>query len=162
MDPVEQKPRQPQKSKAGISLRTRALAMLARREYSRLELERKLAQHTENPDLIPELLDDFERRGWLSEQRFVDQVTTTRRRRFGAQRIVHELREKGISEAAVAGVRQQLQESELEAARVVWMKKFGKVASNASERSRQVRFLQGRGFSLETAMRITKQGGNDD
>ena len=132
--------------------------MLARREYSRLELERKLARYTENPDQIPGLLDDFERRGWLSERRVVDQVTASRRRRFGAQRIVHELREKGISESAVISAQRQLQESELEAARAVWMKKFGKAASNALERARQIRFMQSRGFTLETAMRVIKHG----
>ena len=45
----------------------------------------KLAPFTEDPAEIPALLDDFERRGWLSEARVVEQVLASRRRRFGAQ-----------------------------------------------------------------------------
>jgi len=130
--------------------------MLARREYSRFELERKLAPFAENPEDIPGLLDDFERRGWLSERRVVEQVLASRRRRFGAQRIAHELREKGLSEAAIAGAQLQLQESELETARAVWTKKFGVMPDNARDQARQMRFLQGRGFSLDVIRRLLR------
>jgi len=130
--------------------------MLARREYSRLELERKLASFTESTGEIAELLDDFERRGWLSESRVVEQVLASRRRRFGAQRIVHELRNKGLSDAAVAGAQLQLQEGELEVARAVWMKKFGASPANARDKARQMRFLQGRGFSLDIIRRLLR------
>jgi regulatory protein len=144
------------KAKPEVSLRARALRMLARREYSRLELERKLAAFTEDPAEISGLLADFERRGWLSEQRVVEQVTASRRRRFGAQRIVHELREKGIGEDAIAAALPALKDSELEAARTVWRKKFGVVPANARDKARQMRFLQGRGFSLEVIRRLLR------
>ena len=134
--------------------------MLARREYSRQELARKLAPLTENPDEIPELLDDFERRGWLSESRVVEQVLASRRRRFGAQRIAHELREKGVSDAAIEGAQLQLKDSELDAARAVWMKKFGVPPTNARDKARQMRFLQGRGFSLDVIRKLFRA--NDD
>jgi len=130
--------------------------MLARREYSRQELARKLASITESTGEIAELLDDFERRGWLSERRVVEQVLASRRRRFGAQRIAHELREKGLSDAAIAGAQSQLKESELETARAVWMKKFGALPANARDKARQMRFLQGRGFSLDIIRRLLR------
>lgn len=130
--------------------------MLARREYSRLELERKLAFFTESAEEIAKLLEDFERRGWLSESRVVEQVLASRRRRFGAQRIAHELREKGLSEAAIASAQLQLKESELETARAVWMKKFGDLPANARDKARQMRFLQGRGFSLDIIRRLLR------
>ena len=130
--------------------------MLARREHSRLELARKLASFAETPEDIPGLLDDFERRGWLSEHRVVEQVLASRRRRFGAQRIAHELREKGLSEAAITGAQLQLRESELETARAVWMTKFGVVPANARDQARQMRFLQGRGFSLDIIRRLLR------
>ena len=136
--------------------------MLARREYSRLELERKLAQYAENPDQIPQLLDDFERRGWLCERRVVEQVTASRKRRFGARRIAHELREKGIAEELISAALPTLKGAELEAARTVWRKKFGRAVRNLADRARQVRFLQGRGFSLETALKIIGGKDNDD
>lgn len=150
--------RQPQsrKNKPARSLRARALALLARREHSRRELAKKLAPFAEIPAEIPELLDEFERRGWLSESRVVEQVLASRRCRFGAQRIVHELRGKGLSEAAISGAQRQLQESELDAARVVWQKKFGALPANARDQARQMRFLQGRGFSLDIIRRVLR------
>lgn len=133
--------------------------MLARREHSRRELERKLAPLTENPEEIPELLDDFERRGWLSEGRVVEQVVNSRRRRFGAYRIAHELREKGVSESAIAGAEQKMRDSELDAARAVWQKKFGAPPADALAKARQMRFLQGRGFSLDVIRRVLRDAG---
>jgi len=98
------------------SLRARALKALARREHSRQELQAKLQPHAEDPAEIGSLLDDLEQRGWLSEARFVEQLTTVRRRRFGAARILHELREKGVSEAALCAAQSQLKDGEVEAA----------------------------------------------
>jgi regulatory protein len=144
------------KAKSEAPLRAKALRMLARREYSRFELERRLAPFIEDPTEISELLDDFERRGWLSESRVIEQVLASRGRRFGAQRIAHELREKGLSDAAIAGAQMQLKEGELETARAVWMKKFGVVPVNARDKARQMRFLQGRGFGLEVIRRLLR------
>jgi regulatory protein len=136
--------------------------MLARREHTRQELAQKLAPFAGDADEIAQLIEDFARRGWLSEARVVEQVMATRRRRFGSQRIAHELRAKGVPEAAIAGAREQLKESEPGAARAVWQKKFGKRAGSATERARQIRFLQGRGFTLETALRVMKLAGDDE
>ena len=150
------------KAKPEVPLRVRALRMLGRREHSRHELERKLLPFAADPAEIPPLLADFERRGWLSERRVVEQVTSARRRRFGALRIAHELREKGVGEDAVSAALSSLKETELDAAREVWRGKFGRLPQTAAERARQVRFLQNRGFSIETAMRVLRSAGNDD
>jgi regulatory protein len=128
--------------------------MLARREHSRRELERKLSALVDDHDQIPPLLDDFERRGWLSEERFAAELVAARRRRFGAQRIAAELREKGVSEQTIAEALTALDANELEAARTVWQKKFGAAPADARDRARQIRFLQGRGFSFEVIRRI--------
>ena len=157
-DPSSQKSRT-RKSKPARSLRARALSALARREYSRRELEVKLKPFTENSAEIPLLLDDFERRGWISEARVVAQILATRRRRFGAQRITHELRDKGISEAAIGGAREHLNESETETARAIWLRKFKTVATDARERARQMRFLQGRGFNLDVIRKVVSGHG---
>jgi regulatory protein len=136
------------------TLRARALKALARREHSRQELQRKLLPFAEDPEQIGPLLDDLEKRGWLSEARFVEQLTTVRRRRFGAARIVHELREKGVSAAALAAAQSRLKDSEVAAARAVWKKKFGKRPATLEERARQARFLASRGFSSEAVRKV--------
>ena len=138
------------------TLRARALKALARREHSRQELKAKLQPFAEDAEEIEPLLDELEKRGWLSEARFVEQLTTVRRRKFGAPRILHELRQKGISETALAATQNQLKVSEFEAAHAVWVKKFGKLPATAQERAKQARFLAGRGFSAEIVHRVLR------
>jgi len=140
------------------TLRARALKALARREHSRQELQAKLQSFAEDPHEIEPLLDDLEKRGWLSESRFVEQLTTVRRRRFGAARILHELREKGVSEAALAAAQAQLKDGEVEAARAVWKKKFGSLPATLEERAKQSRFLASRGFSAEVVHQVLRGG----
>jgi len=148
--------------KRQLSLRERALRCLARREHSRLELQRKLVPHAEEPDDIRSLLDDFEKRGWLSEKRLVEQTVHTRRGRYGVVRILRDLRGKGVSEEAISQTLPQIMESELEAARAVWRKKFGTLPHNASERGKQIRFMQGRGFDLDVILKILRGTGEDE
>ena len=140
-----------------LSLRARALKALARREHSRQELQARLQPFAEDPDEIAPLLDDLEKRGWLSEARFVEQLTTVRRRRFGATRILHELREKGVSETALAAAQSQLKDSEVDAARAVWKKKFGSLPTTLEERAKQSRFLASRGFSAEVVHKVLRR-----
>jgi len=139
------------------SLRERALGFLSRREYSRLELKRKLAAHVENESELETLLDDFSRRGWLSEQRFTEQIIHARSGKYGAQRIAQELKEKGVSAEAVAAVLPQLKENELETARAVWAKKFGALPSDANDRAKQMRFMASRGFSQNVIWKVLRQ-----
>ena len=154
--------RKPKQETPQASLRARALRLLARREHSRLELERKLAPHAQDPGELGSLLEDLTRRGWLSERRVVEQVIYARRGKFGSRRIRQELRDKGVAEELVAEALPQLKESEAEAAREVWRRKFGAPPRNRVEHARQVRFMQGRGFALETIVKIIKSGGASD
>jgi len=150
----DRKPRAP-------TLRERALRFLARREHSRLELARKLAPHAEDPAEVERVLDELEQRGWLSERRVVEQVVHARRARFGARRIGRELLEKGISEEGVAAALPGLKSGEQEAARAVWLRKFGgRQPRGLAERARQVRFLQGRGFDFEVILKVI--GGREE
>jgi regulatory protein len=144
-----------------LSLRARALKALARREHSRRELQARLQPFADDPDELEPLLDDLEKRGWLSEARFVEQLTTVRRRRFGAARIIHELREKGVSDASLAAAQSRLKNSEVEAARAVWKKKFGSLPTTLVERAKQSRFLASRGFSAEVVHAVLKKSCED-
>jgi regulatory protein len=144
-----------------MTIRERALGFLSRREYSRLELKRKLAPHAEDEDQVESLLADFAARGWLSEARFTGQIVHARRSKFGAQRIVHELKEKGVSAEAVAAILPELRETELESARAVWAKKFGALPQDAGERAKQMRFLASRGFGAETITKVLRRREDD-
>lgn len=143
-----------------MTIRERALGFLSRREYSRLELKRKLAPHAKDEHEVESLLQDFAARGWLSEARFAEQIVHARRGKYGAQRIVHELKEKGVSADAVAAILPDLRESELETARAVWAKKFGVLPHDARERAKQMRFLMSRGFSSSIIGKVLHDSGD--
>ncbi len=131
------------------SLRARALRMLARREHSRLEMQSRLSSRGADDAEVQSLLDEFEAKGWLSEQRFIDAVVQTRKRRFGTAKVLRELKDKGVSEEGLAAARDVLRVEELETARSVWKKRFGEQPLTLAERAKQSRFLAGRGFSPE-------------
>ena len=57
-----------------LSLKGRALAALARREYSRLELARKLRPHAESAEQLDAVLDALEAGKLLSNARFAESL----------------------------------------------------------------------------------------
>jgi regulatory protein len=142
------------------TLRERAIAHLARREHTRAELARKLASHADSPEELADLLDDLSRRKLISDERFAVTRSESLARKFGAARVVRELRGKGVADDAVERISGELKASELERAREVWKKRFGSPPRNAAERAKQGRFLQGRGFSFDVIQRVIR--GQDD
>jgi regulatory protein len=140
-----------------LSLRQRALALLARREHSRAELRRKLAPHAPREEL-ESLLDELSRRGWLSDARFAESLVRAKGARLGSLALAHTLRQRGVPEALVQSQLAALSASELERAREVWRRRFGSPPRDARERARQMRFLQGRGFPLGVIVRVLGGG----
>ncbi len=138
------------------------MRFLARREYSRAELHAKLSSNATPEDNLDAVLDELVKRGWLSDARAAEQIVNARRARFGTQRIAHELKQKGISDDLINATLPQLKQGELEAARVVWQKKFGAVAQDAKEKAKQMRFLQSRGFSMGVIIKVMKFSDPDE
>ena len=159
------------RKKPELSLRARALQCLARREYSRAELRDKLFPHVRAEEDFEQaldsswaaeldaLLDDLTARGWLSDARATTQLVHVKRSRFGTQRITHELRQKGIAEELIDAALPALKESELDAAREVWRRKFGVAPQDAKEKARHMRFLQSRGFSMDAIIKVLRSAG---
>jgi regulatory protein len=146
----------PNSKKPELSLRVRAMRYLARREHSRAELHGKLLPHVQEGEDLAAVLDELEKRNWLSDARAATQWVDAKRGRFGTQRIAHELRQKGIAENLIDEAMPQLKETELDAAREVWQKKFGVLPQDAKERARQARFLQSRGFSMDVIFKVLR------
>jgi len=138
------------------TLRSRALGLLARREHSRAELQRKLAPHTEDPQELTDLLDDLARRGWLSDARFAEALVHDKQAKFGVSRLAYELRERGVEESVIRDQLIELKDSELERAWQVWQSKFGVLPEDAKARAKQMRFLQSRGFSFEVIGKVMR------
>lgn len=143
-----------------ISLKARALRYLSMREHSRQELERKLARHAQEGEDVEPLLVWLESKKMLSDARFSDSLLHRRASRFGNSRILHELQSHGIRGDTLQDAKAKLAGDEAARALEVWRKKFGQKPSDASERARQMRFLQQRGFSLDAiraAMRAEQE-----
>ena len=153
----------PRRGKSGfsISLKGRALRLLAGREQSRAELQKKLSPHAETPEQLTQVLDELEAKDFISEARVVDSVVNRRSGRFGASRIKHELLGKGLNPERVAEAVSQLKGSELQRAREIWRKKFAEHATDQAGRAKQMRFLAGRGFGGDVIRRVMA-GGDDD
>jgi regulatory protein len=144
-----------------LSLKGRALKLLAGREHSRRELERKLAPHETEPGQLKTALDELQARGFIDEQRVVDSLLHRRSARLGAGRIKQELQAKGLDAERVAVAVASLKASEVERAREVWRRKFGELPQDAAQRAKQARFLAARGFGGETIQRVLKLGDDD-
>lgn len=170
-----------------LSLKGRALAMLAQREHSAPELRRKLLRHLQAEARVKAAAaptgepsdsgvgaddevqgDDAAARvdaviawlhahDYLSEERFVESRVHARASRYGNLRIRQELAQHGLALSGDAA--QALKDNELERATQVWRRKFGQPAADAAERVRQSRFLAQRGFSPETIARVMRQAG---
>ena len=139
------------------SLRQRALDYLAKREYSYLELAKKLNQYAEEDDDIAAILDDFKSRGWLSDARFTEMLVHARKTKFGSARVANELREKGVADELITSAVAEIRLNELENARIVWQKKYKASPATPEEWAKQARFLQSRGFGFDVIKKVLNQ-----
>jgi len=145
--------------KQGATLRQQALGALARREYSRVELEKKLARRTDDPDALRALLDEFEANGWLSDERFATSNARHRQGRFSQRYIVEDLKQKGVGGDTARAAVDALEQDDYATALALWKQRFGNPPADQKEKARQVRFLQSRGFGLGVVFRILKEAG---
>lgn len=164
-----------------LSLKARAIGLLAQREQSRTELKRKLlaierqrlaaavaagdapamagtdpeAAESELIGQVDALLDALAAEGYLSEARFVESRLHQRAQRFGLQRIQQELSQHGL--ALDPEQQQALRDTELSRAREVRCRRFGDaLPTERTEQARQMRFLLARGFSGDVARRALR------
>jgi len=156
---------------APLSLTARALRLLAQREHSRLELERKLQRFVQSqaqeadeadaasPEDLAAVLDKLEAKGFIQPERVAQSVLYRRAPKLGSQRVLQELRQKGLDEAIVRQAAETLRDSEHQRAWAVWQRKFGqlgKLADTPQERARQMRFLASRGFAMDVIGKVVR------
>ncbi len=156
-----------------LSLRARAVTLLAQRDHSELELRRKLgriarkaaedaedvaADERDAPDVsqqVEDVLVWLRQQGYLDESRFVESRLHVRSARWGQRRIEQELAQHGLS--LDADQRSALADTELSRACELLRRKFSAVvALDAAQEARQMRFLLGRGFQSEVARRAIR------
>lgn len=102
------------------------------------------------------VLDELDRNQLLSDERFAAAVTRSRSKRFGDARIRHDLRRFGVADDLSATALSKLAGSEPARAREVWAKRFTELPTSAAERAKQARFLQSRGFSFDSIIKVLR------
>ncbi len=130
-------------------LRKSMMDLLACREQSRLELFNKMHNKGFNSKLINSNIEDFICQGWQSDSRYAGMIMRSRILKFhGPLKINNELKSKGVSSDII----QRCFQSDIDwiaLAKEALSKRFSHFPTNISERTKQYRFLQQRGFTYE-------------
>ena len=131
--------------------RKRAMDALARREHSRAELERKLADAGFDGQTVADTLDRLVEERLQCDARFVEAFLASRYRQGkGPVRIRAELSDKGVAPAIVSNALAEAPFDWLARAREVRLSKYGQsFPADFKDKARQMRFLAYRGFSSE-------------
>lgn len=108
--------------------------------------------------MLEGLLRELESRKQLSNERFAEARTRQLARKYGAARIRHDLKEKGVEAALVERVPVQ---GELERARAILQRKYRAAPTTREERAKRARFLQSRGFSYDTIYQAVRIGDDE-
>ena len=133
-------------------MKKRALYYLGKRDYSRVELGRKILAYSESLEInkadLELVLDELEEKDWLSDERFSEQFVLSRKRKFGARKIAHELRLRGVNESIISRVLRDIKDDEFLLAKKIWEKKFNQIPITIDEKAKQIRFMQSRGIEV--------------
>ena len=150
------------------SLKARAIALLARREYSRLELRAKLGgergqsgDDVKSTD-IEALLDELAGLGYLSDARFAQGMVRQKSGAFSKRAIGASLKARGVEGAVATSALSGVEIDDHDAMVALWRRRFGVPPSNDKEKARQVRFLQSRGFSLSAIFKLLRDPPGED
>ena len=124
---------------------------LARREHGEQEITQKLISRGFDRETVEAGVSELISDGLLSDSRFAEAFVYSRfKKGSGPQKIHAELRQRGIDAALISASMDAVGEQWRERAREVREKKFGQESPrDFKELSRQMRFLQQRGFTSE-------------
>ncbi|MHB8744114.1 MAG: regulatory protein RecX [Sulfuricaulis sp.] len=140
-----------------------AMQWLARREHSRRELHDKLLRKGCPRELAAETVTRLETERLVSDERFMESLIQVRRNRgYGPLHIQKELQEKGVTAEAIERWLNVSSREWLEDIRRVKRKKFGaQLPGSYTERVRQARFLQYRGFTHDQIQQVLNPRAQD-
>ena len=134
------------------------LNLLARRDYSRYEIRVKLVSKQYDIRDIENVLDDFSRRGWQSDDRFAEAYICHRSKAgVGPLKIAHELKKKQVDSHRVERYLYSDKLDWSDCIQSVWRKKFNQVPCDFKAKSKQMRFLLQRGFEPDRVQRLLNQ-----
>jgi len=129
-----------------VSARNKAMDLLARREHSAHELRQKLRQKEFGHEEIELAIKVLQQDNLQSDEQFTESY------------INHELRQKGVARGLIEEQMSMLAIDWNESLEQQRLKKYGlQIPNDYSQRMKQARFLQNKGFSPESVMRLFRQ-----
>lgn len=146
------------------TLKSRAIACLARREYGRAELRARLLggyrrDDGPTPAEVDALLDELVASGLLSDARYAQAMVNRKQGTHSRRAITGTLKRQGVGAETIAAALAEVSVDDAEAMRALWQRRFGAPPLDDREKSRQVRFLQSRGFALAAIFRLLREAG---
>ncbi|RDB44779.1 regulatory protein RecX [Halomonas sp. DQ26W] len=132
------------------SPREDAIRLLARREYSRVELAERLAAKGHDTAAIDDCLDALAEQGLQSDSRFAESFLRSRvARGQGPLKIRGELSRRGIDRATLEAAFAEAETAWFALACDSLARRFDGPGDSPRERARRERFLASRGFDFE-------------
>lgn len=146
-------------------LRNRALYWLSKKEYSIHDFAKKLDNVCEISGLKNELLEDFIKRDWLNEQRYMASFVRMKLSAgLGLNRIKQELQSHGIKSSDAELYLEALETDWFAQAQSTYDKKYGSKPldkKDFKEKAKRFRFMQYRGFSPDQINYAIEHQSND-
>jgi regulatory protein len=134
----------------GRTVRATAVALLARRDFASGELRQRLEAKAFDEIAVAGVIAELTREGVLNDERYAQNyVAYHAGRGQGPIRIAAELRRLGLAAATVDGALAAGPDWRALAAKTRSARFGGQPPANWTEKARQVRFLQYRGFSSD-------------
>lgn len=139
----------PEHADSESRIRSVAIALQAYREHGAKELEAKLARKGYDSLTTAQVIEDLRESGLVSDRRFAEAyVRGHAARGHGPIRIRYDLKELGVPSELIATALESEEFDWAGRAAEIRRRKFGESAPKAfTERAKQMRFLQYRGFS---------------
>lgn len=132
-------------------LRRVALNWLSRRDYSELQLQRKLEQQGATLAQIAEVVAWCKAENYLNQQRYIAMLVRSRcNRGYGVNYILQECRQQQISKDELMHCVTQLEIDWFALAQQAYQKKYAATQpKDIKEKYKRMAYLQRRGFSAE-------------
>jgi regulatory protein len=143
------------------SIKARAIAALARREYSRAELRAKLVAAGAAPQETDAALDEVAALGYLSDARYAQAAVSRKAGTHSRRAIEESLKAKGVATDVAGAALAATAVDDRDVMVALWRRRFGVAPANEREKARQVRFLQSRGFALSAIFKLLRDPPGD-
>ncbi len=143
--------------------RKKAMDYLARREYGQQELEQKLIAAGFEAVIATDVVHKLSDEGLQDDRRFIESFVQSRiNQGKGPVRVRQELGERGVNVVQIEAVLEDVAEDWFALARQIRNKKFGsELPRDFTEKARQMRFLQYRGFESAQIQAAVSSHGDD-